>query len=908
MKQIKNLHRDKSVLRVDRLFVFIFLAFMVQSVRGQQVRIAGDLKNGKGVPIGYASVVLKNSRDHIVGFTNANEQGRYVLAIPDTPQISSFAIEVNFLGFKKVRQQLLADRIEYDFILEEEAINLRAVEIKSRPHVVAKGDTLSYEVATFSRLEDRSIGDVIRRLPGVSVDESGKIAYNGKDIQNLYIHGDDLMDGRYGLATKIITKDMVKSVEVMQHFQPIKVLKNKVMSDGVAMNLVLKNENNINLGGQAMIGAGIANRFDASVNTMMFNARYKMLNVLQSNNSGVDYKNDFAQLGTGSSVNSISAAKPVTLLSLSPIGAPNIPKSNYFFNKSSLINANNLHNLKGGLQLKANIQVYLDRNTLAFQSQIDNYLKGDTIRYVELQSAINRPRELNTAFTATKNEETFFLNNKLSFSLREATNASYLDFNDNSFEQTLNESTRNFFNDFNYIPALKNKNIMDVRWYINYYNKPQNLDIGTGVNQKVLNNGNPFASVKQLANIPSISSNLSVSYRILNSSLIKQNYTVGIINEWQELNSRLRLTQLDGTVLEFTGDAGNDLAWTRTRLILNSEYYIKNEKWQASLSAPLIAQTIHYQQKAYNLNNTRNQFLITPNAMFKLFLSSEDYISANYGFSNSIGTIADVYRGTILVNYRSLRANNASLQERYASSSGLFYNFQRSVIMLFMNAGINYTKITANSILSSLLNEEIERTELLPFENDQSVFSVNAGLSKFLFAVNSTVSLKASWNNARYAQFINNELLPFYNKSLGVNIGIESKFFGKIALSYTGEGLWNRSELISANVKDLHFRNRAKRFDQNVSVGFSALRQLFLMLNGRYIFSSQANVSNVSYLFLDAKVRYRQLKWRTDFEFDLSNLTNIKKYELLSLSSNQFAVNRYDIRGRMGIVRATFNF
>ena len=112
------------------------------------------------------------------------------------------------------------------------------MKVKTKPAIISKGDTLSYPVKAFSREEDLSIGDVLQRMPGITVDDDGKIYYNNKAIANLYTDGDNLMDGRYGLATKVITKDMIQSVDVIQHHQPIEALKGKISSDNVAINLV----------------------------------------------------------------------------------------------------------------------------------------------------------------------------------------------------------------------------------------------------------------------------------------------------------------------------------------------------------------------------------------------------------------------------------------------------------------------------------------------------------------------------------------------------------------------------------------------------------------------------------------------------------------------------------------------
>ena len=98
------------------------------------------------------------------------------------------------------------------------------------------GDTLSYNVGSYTQQGDRVIGDVLKRMPGIEVSESGAIKFNGKSIKNFYVEDMDLLQGRYGLATNNINAADVTTVQVLQNHQPIKALQGKELSDGVAIN------------------------------------------------------------------------------------------------------------------------------------------------------------------------------------------------------------------------------------------------------------------------------------------------------------------------------------------------------------------------------------------------------------------------------------------------------------------------------------------------------------------------------------------------------------------------------------------------------------------------------------------------------------------------------------------------
>ncbi len=883
------------------LIVFLFL--LHASLFGQK-QLTGRLTDQAGQPVTHITVLLKNGPGKVVAFAYSDQQGQYRLRLPDSLATNQLYLEISNLSYHSVKQVLQPDRDNYDFSLDRKVVSLPEVKTRNKPVINSRGDTLSYNVSSFSREEDRSIGDVIRRLPGLTVGENGMIYYNGQPIFNLYIDGDNLMDGRYQLATKAVNKDLIKSIEVIQNHQPVKVLQNKAPSDNVALNLVLKDENSIKLSGQAMLGAGLPGLFDTGTDLILLNKKFKMINSLKANNTGIDYAGDIVQYGASSFLEETGNARPRALLSAGTAGSPDIPRKNYYFNRSGLVSINNLFNTKRKLQWRLNMQVLVDRNRFNYTSMVDNYLAADTIRYYENQSALRKPYQFNTALNLMINKQKYYLNNILRLNFGGERNASNMDLNGHTFYQYLRSRTFDISNHFNWTPAVK-KGIVSFSWYINRYNNPQRLRIDTGLNADLLNEGLAFAGILQKAATPTLFSHAYVSY-LSHKTLISQTYELGYVQEEQDLNSTLLLLQSDARETVYKGDMGNALRWSRARFYLNPVYRYSNNRWQLRLALPLIQQNIHYRQKEYLLDEKQRQLLFNPSAGAKLMLGAENYVDLSYSYTNNVGNISGVYRGAVLTNYRNLFANDAALQEKYTTGPRLFYNFQRSITMLFINAAVSYSKVRANSILSSILTDNIQKTVLLPYSNDQSIFQASTGISKYIFSLKTTVSLKAVYSKGRYEQYINNELLPFYNTSREVAAGLETKLFKKISVSYSGATAWSSSKLQLTRSQHTG-TNKMLRLQQNLSTGYSLFTGFLLNLKAAHIYSQQPGVSTVNYVFLDLNARYRLAKWRTDLELDICNIANQKTYELYTLSSAVFSASRYDIRERFFILRATFN-
>ena len=80
------------------------------------------------------------------------------------------------MGYRKKTVPVLAGR-PLTIELEQEAIMLKEVQIRSG-RVWGRQDTLKYDLTRFASSKDRNVSDVLKKLPGINVEENGTIKYN----------------------------------------------------------------------------------------------------------------------------------------------------------------------------------------------------------------------------------------------------------------------------------------------------------------------------------------------------------------------------------------------------------------------------------------------------------------------------------------------------------------------------------------------------------------------------------------------------------------------------------------------------------------------------------------------------------------------------------------------------------
>jgi len=236
-----------------KLSILLLLALFLTKQGMAQSQIQGHIKDPKGKAINSATVTLKSGDGKIIAYTRSDEKGAYQLKTP-AMLTAGFSLEVSSLGYKREVLPLADRNKSYDFVLNESAIDLPTVVVNNRPRLKIDGDTLNYKLSDFSNKQDRVLGDVLKKMPGIEVATDGKISYNGKNISNFYIDGDNLLDDKYNIATKSIPKEAVDKVQVIQNDQPIKMLRNKMNSDDVALNITIKDEAKIKLIGRPASG------------------------------------------------------------------------------------------------------------------------------------------------------------------------------------------------------------------------------------------------------------------------------------------------------------------------------------------------------------------------------------------------------------------------------------------------------------------------------------------------------------------------------------------------------------------------------------------------------------------------------------------------------------------------------
>lgn len=198
---------------MNRFFAYT-ICLLTAAYAHAQVNVTGIVVDKEAnEPLTGASVIIKGKDGKIKKFSSSKTDGRFSLTIPS---VAGCRLEVSMMSFAKQSIPLDSATFPLTVHMEPGSITLKEVAVKA-DRIREQGDTITYNVGSFAQQQDRSIGDVLKRMPGINVESSGKIQYQGEDINKFYIEGSDMLGGKYGIATNGISHDDVGSVEVMEN-------------------------------------------------------------------------------------------------------------------------------------------------------------------------------------------------------------------------------------------------------------------------------------------------------------------------------------------------------------------------------------------------------------------------------------------------------------------------------------------------------------------------------------------------------------------------------------------------------------------------------------------------------------------------------------------------------------------
>ena len=269
-----------------KLFIVIF--FFNFSLIYSQTKIKGLVKDSLGSPISFANVqIIKNSNNKIIAFKSTDELGAFEFNLNETLvdcelKISHILFSTKYISIK----DYINNKLKYNEILLDYKENLlQEIKISNNFKTVNdKNDTIKYNFNKLLNGSEDKLKDVLNKLPGIKIDDNGKIRFNGKVIDDFLIDGDQLYNNQHQLATENIKSQMIAKIEVLKNYKSFSSFENESDTKKTALNVYIKDEYKNKINGIIDPEIGYKNRYRVHNYIFNFNKKIKASLILDVNN------------------------------------------------------------------------------------------------------------------------------------------------------------------------------------------------------------------------------------------------------------------------------------------------------------------------------------------------------------------------------------------------------------------------------------------------------------------------------------------------------------------------------------------------------------------------------------------------------------------------------------------------
>lgn len=881
------------MIRHKSLFKTIFnIAFAIALHSGAQAQtiITGKVVDGEGKAVDAYLTVTEKGKSSILSFADTDGKGRYKLEFK-TPA-DSIIVTVDGLEISQQVKTVPNRTQQLDFQTEQKVIELEEVNVRARK-ISQNGDTLNYLVGAYRQQIDRTIGDVLKRMPGIEVTDNGGIRFNGKSISKFYVEDMDLLQGRYGLATNNVNAQDVATVQVLQNHQPVKTLQGNTLSDDIAINLKLKDSAKgtvavnamASIGVQQVGGCGFGTRplsdgmtvigrnplWMAEIVGMYFSRRRQNITLYKGNNTGDNVANELTVHG--------SAVNSVGLYPYCPMGAVmpsenGLPRKRSFDNHSNIMTINQLEKLNNDTEITMNVAFYNDRVRQEGTSGADYFINdGQRLVSSETLTSLTNVNNLNAELRFCRNAKNNFLANVVKFEggwdsddvagdvASSLKGINPVDYGLNHVNQTFHRPSLSVSNTLNTIRNY-GKHKIDLHFSAGYAQRPNTLTVGIDS----LLQGTSAHYVQNLISRHT-AGNFHTNYTF-NLSPFSLNY--GVL-----ANASLHRIFTDLYGFKPTNEGAsteNDLRYNVYELTLSQYYKFEKMGWRLSLGCPLNIYTLTLDDRIRRNRQTHTRLLVSP-TLSAGYERLDWSGSINGSYYRNVGDPGGIYSGYIMTNYRSFqRSYMEQISESDRISAGATLAYRSALNATFFSLSANYNHAAHNQIYGYDYYGATSVVYAIDQKTTSDSYGFGVDSSKGLDWWQTTVRAFGGYNYSRSERLIDRKLYPFHSRTVSIGAGATVTPMPWVNIVVSTGYAWSVSET-DKDAGDMAYTIRTAT--QRIKLNFYLTKRLSISASAEDNYNNLTEENRHAW-FGDIAAKYK-LK-RIDLELQANNIFNQTRY------------------------------
>ncbi len=853
-----------------------------------QISFKGVIKDTLENPLELASLVAINKETNgFESYVITDDLGQFKL---DLKENTSYNIQISYIGLQTINDNITTAQANLikDYVLKSE-FALDEVELVYKMPVAIKGDTLVYNADAYKNGSERKLEDIIEKLPGVEINESGQIEVEGKVVNKLMVNGKDFFDGDTKIATKNIPSNAVDKIQVLRNYAEVGQLSSvRNNQDNVAINIKLKEGKESFWFGNVTAGTGNAPNetlYLAQPKLFYYSPKYSINFIGDLNNIGevALSRRDIRGFGGGFNAPSRNSGTSINLGDNSLNFLTN--QGNALKIENKLATANFSYSPSKAMDLSGFL-IFNNSKILSKEVNFVQYSNPDLNIPDESteQNSNERSNQGLIKFSASykpnfSNQIDYDVLARMSDDKQQQSIFSSVIGNTNQTDEVtpynINQSLKYYYTlDEDNIFAFESQHVLkneDPIYNAILDNIPNGITPYTSTaNALGLNTAMSEYDLGQNRRIESNQLDAKLDYYHIINPKSNLNLTLGTILSYQAFNSSIFQFLEDRTVFDPTpninqGRAINDINYNFADVYLGVHYRFRTGKF--TFTPGFSVHSYGNKNSQYGETVEDNFLKLLPDLEVLIQLKKGESLTLNYSMRNQFTDVTRLAEGLVLNNYNSLQFGEPDLQNALSNNISLRY----SSFNLFNYTNVFVRAAYSNNIdqIRSLTNfENVIRTSTF-FNSSFADENVNVfGRVQRTFG-KIRASLNASFNYSKINQFIqerrsiNEGFTQSYTPGIRTNFKVAPNVSVNYRYSVTNNNQGSR---------ETTFITRAP------SIDFDAYIINKITLKTKYSYTTQdlGNGESQSFQNWNASLSYRKnrdAKW--EYELNAVNILNI---------------------------------
>jgi len=751
------------------ILIGFFLIFSQLLSAQNQGTITGKLMDSVGKQsLKSASVsIIEPSDSSILEFGLAKDKGTFL--IKNIP-FGYYTVQISFQGFKTVYKKITLNEEQPildlgTIYMKQESKELDEVIVTTIKPIIVKDDTIQYSASSFKTKPNAVVEDLLKKLPGVTVDGDGNVSAQGEQVQRIFVDGKRFFGNDPKMATRNLPPDIVDKIQVYDAMSDQSAFSG--FDDGVrikTINITTKKNKKRGYFGKAVAADGSDKRYEENVNFSRFVGDQKTTILAQTNNINVQGFTPQDGGGSGQSRGGITTTKAAGLNFTDNWNRKTDFSGSYFYN--------NLETIK---ETKSFKETFLPATDTSNFTNSSNHSEKNSVNhrinlnleqtFDSMNILIIRP-EFNIQNGNSSSLDTSYTNKGLIYNqnpLQQYNINHHSGGNSNNFSGNINATFRHRFK----APG----NTFSVSLWGNVNNNSSN-----GKNNSKANYFVPVDSTKIInqingntGNSNGFGSNLSYTFPIAFNNIIELSYGYNQNNSLSDARTH-SFDTVSQTYSYLVDSLSNKFNNGSSSNRVSIGYRVKTGKINFGISNGMQFTELHSFNTEKDTSLVRRFTNLYPTANFMYTFSKQENLRINYNGRSNQPDISQLQPVRNNSNPANIITGNPFLGQEFSHSLRLLYTYVDPItfrnISFMLSGGITNNKVVTST---TQLSNGYQTTTFLNHNGSYNArTNFNYGIQLKSPKSNLNFITNASYN--RDVSLINNATNYTYSSNAGENI------------------------------------------------------------------------------------------------------------------------------------------